>query len=46
MRNSCTSVFPNTGTWEQQECDKIKKTDEGKRGMSIERNKAGTPITY
>ena len=25
MRNSCTSVFPNTRAWEQQERNKIKK---------------------
>ena len=38
--NSCTSVFPNTHAWEQQEC----KTDEDtqKRGMSMEKSTAGT----
>ena len=25
MGNSCTSVFPNTRSWEQQERNKIKK---------------------
>ena len=44
MGNSCISVFPNTLAWEQQERNKIKETDEEekKRGVSIERSKAGT----
>ena len=44
MGNSCTSVFPNTRAWEQQERNKTKKTDEDgkKRGVSMERSKAGT----
>ena len=44
MGNSCTSVFPNTLAWEQQERNKIKETaEEGrKRGVNIERSKAGT----
>ena len=44
MGNSCTSVFPNTHAWEQQERNKTKETDEDgkKRGVSMERSKAGT----
>ena len=45
MGNSCTSVFPNTRAWEQQEQDKIKKQTGKvriKRGVSIEMSKAGT----
>ena len=44
MGNSCTSVFPNTSAWEQQERNKTKETDEDgkKRGSSMERSKAGT----
>ena len=41
MGNSCTSVFSNTRAWEQRERNKKKKEDGKKRGVSIERNKAG-----
>ena len=36
--------FPNTRAWEQQELNKVKKTNEEgkKRGVSMERSKAGT----
>ena len=39
MGNSCTRVFPNTRTWEQQEGN---ETDEEgkKRGVSMEKSKA------
>ena len=44
MVKSCTSVFPNTRACEHQEWNKTKETDEEikKRGMSMERSKAGT----
>ena len=43
MGNSCTSVFPNTHACEQQERNKTKRqTDGKKRGVSMERSKAGT----
>ena len=49
-----TSVFPNTCELEQQECNKIKNDEEGKkRGVSMERRKEGkrarkeeVPTTY
>ena len=43
MWNSCTRVFPNTRALEQQEWNN-KETDEEskKRGVSMERSKAGT----
>ena len=40
MRNSCTSVFPNTCAREQQERNKTEK--DKKRCVSMERSKAGT----
>ena len=40
MRNSCTSVFPNTSAWEKQERNKTEK--DKKRWVSMERSKAGT----
>ena len=42
--NSCTSVFPNNRAWEQQQKRNKKETDEDgkKRGVSMERSKAGT----
>ena len=43
MGNSCKSVFPNTRAWEQQELNKTKRQEDGKkRGVSIERSKVGT----
>ena len=44
MGNSCTSVFPNTRAWEQQEWNKTKKQEEEdkKQGASMERHKEGT----
>ena len=44
MGTSCTSVFLNTRAEKQQERNKINKTDEDgkKRGVSVERSKAGT----
>ena len=39
--NSCTSVFPNTRAWEQQE-RKETEVEGKKRGVSMERCKAGT----
>ena len=42
MGNSCTSVFPNTRAWEQQERNKIKKqAKEVRREESMEKSKAG-----
>ena len=42
MWDSCTSVVPNTHTWEQQELHKTNKKEGGtKRDASIERSKAG-----
>ena len=44
MGNSCTSVFPNTCAWEQQEWNKTKTDDEGKkRGVSMERRSPDGP---
>ena len=42
MRNSCTSVFPNTCAWEQQELNKAEREDDKKRCVRMERSKAGT----
>ena len=44
MGNACTSVFPNTQAWEQQERNKTKRQTEMVRreGVSMERSKAGT----
>ena len=36
-------MYPNTHAWEQQEGNKTKEIEEGKkRGVSTERSKAGT----
>ena len=38
--NSYAGVYPNTRAWEQQELNKTKVTEEGKkRGVSMERSK-------
>ena len=43
MGNSCTSVFPNTCAWEQQERSKtMRQTKTQKRGVSMEKSTAGT----
>ena len=45
MGNSCTSVFPNTRAWEQQEWNKIEKQTKTVRRVSLERSKAGRKKT-
>ena len=42
MGNPCKSVFLNTHEWEQQERNKTETDEDGNRGVSMERSKAGT----
>ena len=35
MWNSCTSVFPNTRAWEQQERNKTKRHEDGKKSQLV-----------
>ena len=45
MWNWLLSVFSNTQAWEQQDGNKTKETEEGKKsGASMERSKASTTM--
>ena len=42
LDRSCTSVFPNTHAWEQQQQNKTKETDEEGEKHENRTSKAGT----